>query len=349
MTAATGASTTASPLPEVDLLVVGGGPAGAAAAIAAARAGLSVVLVEREPTPRDKPGEALHPGIDPLLAELGVGRDDLGAVTGARFEGLWSAWGGPPRFEPFGADAAGPWRGYQIRRAAFEGLLLDTARSVGVQVRQGEAAGEPVVEDGRVVGSQAVRAALTVDASGSARWLGRALRLPVVARSPVLLARCGYVHGQCPGRDEAPLIEGDAEGWTWIARIDTDLYQWVRLDFDGRIRPRDWRPGPLEGLAEARPTMGAEVAWRRAARSAGPGWLLAGDAAAQLDPASSHGMLKAVMSGIFAARTAQAVLRRDAPEADAADAYHAWLAGWFETDVQRLALAYRRLGGVGFG
>lgn len=315
----------------------------------AAQGGLSVILIEREAAPRDKPGEALHPGVEPLLAQLGVGLEALEAVTGARFEGVWSAWARPPRFEPFGADEKGPWQGFQVRRAAFEALLLDTARKAGVDVRRGQPAGEPLVEADRVLGAGDVRARLTIDATGHARWLGRALRLPVVAKSPVLLARCGYASGRCPERDAAPLIEGDAEGWTWIARIDADLYQWVRLDFDGRIRPRDWRPTALADLAEARPTVGAEVAWRRAAQTAGSGWMLAGDAAAQLDPASSHGMLKALMSGVFAARTAEAVLKRGAPEAQAGRAYHDWLAGWFETDVERLASAYRSLGAAGFG
>lgn len=307
------------------------------------------MLVEREPAPRDKPGEALHPGVEPLLAQLGVSLPALEAVTGARFEGVWSAWGGPPAFEPFGADEAGPWRGFQVRRAAFEALLLDHARSAGADVRLGRPVGDPILDGDRVLGAGDLRARMTIDTTGPARWLGRKLGLKLVARSPVLLARYGYASGACPDRDAAPLIEGDAEGWTWIARVDEDLYQWVRLDLDGRVRPRDWKPAPLSALTEARPTQGAEVAWRRAAQAAGPGWMLAGDAAAQLDPASSHGVLKALMSGVFAAQTTAAVLKRGAPEAQAARAYHDWLSGWFETDVQRLAAAYRALGADGFG
>lgn len=332
-----------------DLLIVGGGPAGAAAAITAARSGLSVVLIEREAAPRDKPGEALHPGVEPLLVELGVSAAELAAVTGARFEGVWTAWACPARFEPFGADAGGPWRGFQVRRAAFEALLLDHARRAGAEVLMGMPAGDLILEGDRVLGAGDIHARTNLDATGQARWLGRGLRQSVVARSPVLLARYGYASGACPERDPAPLIEGDAEGWTWIARVDERLYQWVRLDFDGRIRPRDWKPDVLAALAQARPTQGAEVAWRRAARAAGPGWIMIGDAAASLDPASSHGVLKALMSGVFAARTVEAVIRRGAPEDQAARAYHDWLSGWFETDVERLAASYRRLGASGFG
>ena len=329
--------------------MVGGGPAGSAAAIAGARAGLSVVLIEREEAPRDKPGEALHPGVEPLLAELEIDLEALEGVTGARFDGVWSAWGGPERFEPFGADDQGPWRGFQVRRAAFERMLLDEALRAGADVRLGQSPGDPIVDGDRVTGAGDDRARMTLDATGSARWLGRRLGLPVIAKSPVLLARCGYAAGDLPGRLDAPRIEGDDEGWTWIARIDERLFQWVRVDFDGRIRPRDWKPDAVADLLEARPTIGAEVAWRRAVRAAGPGWMLAGDAAASLDPASSHGVLKALMSGVFAARSAAAVIQRGAPEPQAARAYHDWLAGWFDTDVERLAAAYRALGAEGFG
>lgn len=310
---------------------------------------MSVVLLEREAELRNKPGEALHPGAEPLLAELGIELADLEAVTGARFGGVWSAWGGPARFEPFGQDEHGPWLGFQVRRRAFERLLLDRAHATGVDVRLGEAAGEPLVDGDRLLGTSSIQAAITLDATGPARWLERKLGLAVVARSLVILARYGYAAGNCPERDDAPLIEGDREGWIWIARVDDGLYQWVRLDFDGRVRARDWCPNVLAGLTQARPTQGAEVAWRRATRTTGPGWMLVGDAAASLDPASSHGVLKALMSGVFAARTAAAVLQRGAPESTAARAYHDWLASWFNADVERLATAYRTLGAEGFG
>jgi flavin-dependent dehydrogenase len=77
---------------------------------------------------------------------------------------------------------------------------------------------------------------------------------------------------------------------------------------------------------------GADVTWRLAQRTAGPGWLLVDDAAAQLDPSSSHGVLRALMSGMRAAWQVSA---------DDCGGYHAWLAEGFEHDALRMRAAYR--------
>lgn len=329
-----------------DVLIVGGGPAGSAAAIACASNGLSTVVCEREVFPRERAGEALHPGVESLLRQLGVA-DRLEGVTGARFEGVEIDWAGQQRFEAFGADADGPWRGFQVRRAAFDNLLLDRAREAGAEVLQPRAALQPLVEDGRVVGVETdqgeIACRLLIDASGPGRWLQRRLKLPTVERSPPMVVRYGYVTGACPARDAAPSLTGDETGWTWVARVAPGRYQWVRLDLtagDPSIPPAPIKA--LEGLSPDGRSRGAEMGWRLT-QAAGPGWMLAGDAAAMLDPTSSHGVLKALMSGFMAGQTAKAML--DGGDAEAgATAYRSWVEGWFNTDVQALRGMYARLG-----
>ena len=66
---------------EIDTLVVGGGPAGAATAIGLALSGLPVVLIERAHFPRRRIGESLPPKIAAIFAQLGV----LDAVDAAGF------------------------------------------------------------------------------------------------------------------------------------------------------------------------------------------------------------------------------------------------------------------------
>jgi hypothetical protein len=96
------------------------------------------------------------------------------------------------------------------------------------------------------------------------------------------------------------------------------------------------RPGPCRYHRE----------WTIANPTAGPGYFLTGDAASIVDPLSSHGILKAVMSGMKAAHHSAAVLRRGvSPDAGAND-YHTWLARWFRQDHSRLGELYSAISGI---
>ncbi|HTU54480.1 MAG TPA: FAD-dependent monooxygenase [Acetobacteraceae bacterium] len=337
-------------MPEHDLVIVGGGPGGAAAAITAASRGLAVVLCEREEIFQERPGETLHPGLVPLLGQLGL-TERLAPLIHARHAGIWVEWGGKRGFTEFGGDGRGPWEGFHVRRADFDTLLLARAREAGVEVRRSSAV-TGVLADIGAAGGGAVRGVLTdrgplaarlvVDASGRARWLARALGIASPPRSPRFIARYGYAEGSCPARDAAPLLRGDPTGWTWTARVWERTYQWTRLSFDARPE-RDWLPEEFRGLAPLTRSRGADVTWRIAERTSGPGWFMVGDAAAALDPTSAHGVLKAIMSGIAAGDLAAGVLAGRLPAEASAAAYHEWLEGWFVQDRAELTRHYRRL------
>ena len=187
---------------------------------------------------------------------------------------------------------------------------------------------------------------MVVDATGAARWLGRALRIDSPARSPQLIARYGYVQGSCPARDEAPLLVGETSGWTWSARVRAGTYQWTRVRFGSRAAGEV--PEELRDLAPLGPVRGADVTWRMAEKVAGPGWFMVGDAAAMLDPTSSHGVLKALLSGITAGHLISAGLAGKAPMDEIATAYHDWVGAWFRNDAAHLRSFYQNLGAAGF-
>ena len=66
-----------------------------------------------------------------------------------------------------------------------------------------------------------------------------------------------------------------------------------------------------------------------------------GDAAAVIDPASSHGILRAMMSGIKAGDTIASIYH-GFPEIEAARNYNTWLTDWFNDDVRGLQALYRK-------
>ena len=311
--------------------------------------GLRTLLVERSPEPRDKVGEALHPGVEALLRELGVA-DRVSEVTGARFPGVEVGWGGPPQLQPFGGDAEGPWLGFQLDRRGFDARLLERARNQGAEVRRAVTLDRPLLDGEAVAGAvttagESLPARVVIDASGPAAWLSRRLGVGWMRRSPPLTVRYGYVRAS---GQAAPRLTGDTDGWTWTAQVAPDLRQWANLALPGRA-PRPEPPPECAGLPPVGPPRGADATWRIAERLAGPVWLLAGEAAASLDPASSKGVLRALPSGLFAGRTAAAIRARGAPADEGARAYDGWLRRGFETEVRALAPMYAQLGAAGFG
>src|ERR1043166_847176 len=85
-----------------DVIVIGGGPGGCAAAIWCALHHLRVTLLEGQVFPRYRPGETLHPGIEPILRQLGVHREVIKA-TALRHEGHHVHWNGHDHYDPRGA------------------------------------------------------------------------------------------------------------------------------------------------------------------------------------------------------------------------------------------------------
>ena len=100
------------------------------------------------------------------------------------------------------------------------------------------------------------------------------------------------------------------------------------------------RRSPNEPVARTR---GANVTWRIVSRPAGPGYICVGDAAAVLDPASSHGVLKGLMSGMMAVHVIARAESGTASNAAATEAYSAWLREWFQADASELRRMYGEL------
>ena len=324
----------------MNAVILGGGPAGTAAAIRLLKAGITVTLVDKETFPRYRPGETLHPGMEPLLESLEV-LVDYGCI---RHPGVWSSWGEPARFLPYGASEEGAWRGFQIPRAQFDSGLLARVRELGGEILQGVAAtGLLFALDGSVNGlatSQGPLAAdWVLDGSGANQYVARWLGLPMERYSPRLVATFGYLRGECLA--PAPSIVSDDCGWTWIAEVRELVFQWTRVTAPADRPARAWRPETLRGVDEG-PRRSADVTWCVAQTLAGPGWFLTGDAAGVLDPSTSHGVLRAVMSGMMAAH---AILQG---KGEQCVAYHAWLSSWFEHDMAAMAEAYGKVGLFGF-
>src|SRR5580698_5377452 len=160
-----------------DVLVMGAGPAGSAAAIRLARNGLNVALVERAAFPRDLPGEALLPEAEGLFRKLGV----LKRVAEKHFiraPGLIVQ--NKRRHVILFSDGNKIRFGYLAWRAELDALLLDQARTEGVQVFQPVRVTSVALDERQVCTDRGeIRFRYLVDATGSNSVLHRELHLDV--------------------------------------------------------------------------------------------------------------------------------------------------------------------------
>src|SRR5438067_8245764 len=134
-----------------DVLVVGGGPAGAAAAYWLADAGHRVLAIEKKHFPREKTcGDGLTPRAVRQLHDMGLA-DRLAGFQ--RFDGLRSiahgvtlelAWPDHPDF---------PSYGYVVRRRELDEMVAEQAVKAGATLHQGVEATTPVIEGGLLAGA----------------------------------------------------------------------------------------------------------------------------------------------------------------------------------------------------
>ena len=312
-----------------DLIVIGAGPAGCAAALEARRQGLSVVLLEKNRQPKLAPGETLHPGVEAIFSQLGVAR----AVASAGFRrhsGVWVNNGEVRKFVPYGSDTSGNWRGFQADRQCLHRILRAAASAAGAVVLTGQQPAAPNFLEARVAGvkmpgGEIFRGRWLIDASGRAAWLARQLKLDAAVRSPKLRARYGW-RTAAIADDGEPEFSFRENGWDWRAPLADGQQAWVELN-----------------AAEAGAGRGGtDMTWRLRPQCAGSGYFLTGDAAALLDPASSHGVLRALTSGIFCAHLAAGCVSNRIDETDAIEIYRRWLIETYLHDERRMLELYRK-------
>ncbi|WP_137126129.1 NAD(P)/FAD-dependent oxidoreductase [Roseomonas sp. HF4] len=294
---------------DADVLVAGGGPAGAACAIRLARAGRHVLLVEREAGPREKVcGEFLGADAQACLAALGIDLPALGAVriTEARiarraahaaFALPFAAWGLPRSV----LDEA------LLRAAAAAGATVLRGRSVTDATREGDAWCLRLADGARLRAPHLVLATGKRPLRGFARagategWIGAKLHLRL--RAPldavVLLPFAGSYAGLQPSGDGmANLCAALAPGAAGEAR---DAERFV-----GSVRAGSPLAAALLGGAQPcmpRPLTVAGVPYgflHRDAPAADPALWRLGDQFAVIPSFLGDGMAMALAGGIAA-------------------------------------------------
>ncbi len=311
-----------------DCLILGGGPAGATTAACLAKGGLSVCLVEKDAFPRFHIGESLLPAGNEILQEIGAWERIEAAGFVLKRGAEFTCGNGSRTVRIDFRKGLDPALGYtwQVRRAEFDTILLDNARSLGCDVRQPAriVALEQTPEGWQArlssdAGEESVSAAWLVDAGGRGRFLGTRLGLEMQA-VPLPKRFSVYSHFRGVQRRKGDLsgiitIVRIPDGWFWSIPISEEETSvgWVATRdslgkkspaeaFDAAVRAHPFMAQWMERAERQRPFV-VESDYSFLYRHwAGERWLLAGDSAGFIDPVFSSGVYLALKSGREAAR-----------------------------------------------
>ncbi len=316
-----------------DVLVVGGGPAGAATAYWLARDGLSVLVAEKKSYPRAKTcGDGLTPRAIKQLTDMGFDFDvpELHKIVGLR------AYSGELKLElTWPQHSSYPDWGAVMRRSDLDMQVASLAEKQGAVIRQRNEA-VAVVEDGRLVGvdlrqkdasgvvdAERVTPKIVVIADGSLSRFGRKLGTARRKDYPYGLAVRGYFASpnSTDGYMESQLDIHDAEGrsmpgYGWIFPLGdgainvgvgvlSTFKNWKDVNTSKTLAayvdalPPHWQVTADEAITE--PVGGKLPMSFSVGPKVGRNWLTVGDAAGAVNPFNGEGIDYAYETGRMAA------------------------------------------------
>jgi flavin-dependent dehydrogenase len=315
----------------VDVIVVGGGPAGSTVSTLIAQRGYKVSLFERERFPRFHIGESLIPETYWVLERLNM----LPKMQKSHFQKKYSV-----QFVNAAGKLSAPFyfwdnkphecsQTWQVVRSEFDQMLLDNAREHGAEACDRVHVVEVLFDDDRAVGVRIkepdgtrrdVGATVVVDASGQAAMMQNRFKTrvwdPVLNKGAIWTYWEGAYRDS--GRDEGAtmvLQTANRKGWFWNIPLHGNIVSLgVVAPFDELFKHRGPHeqtyqeevarcPAVQERIRNAKRVTGYFATRDYSYRSttvAGNGWVLVGDAFQFLDPLYSSGVLLALKSGELA-------------------------------------------------
>ena len=317
-----------------EVVVIGGGPAGASTAGLLAAQGHDVLLVDRSHFPRVKAcAEYMSPGLTDLMHRLGLSTA-LRDVEPQPITGMEIVSAGGKRLRVQYGDAHQQRQASSVPREVFDSALIGHARSVGAEVREGVVAKLPVREDGRVIGVEVaedgrttqIRGRLTIVADGTRSAMARGLGLTSPVRWPRRLGLVSYFQGEAELSGAFGQMHVRAHGYCGVAPlpdgrlnvavvVKTDAVKQSGLTatayFDRWIEQDVQLSRLLQSCRRVTSVRGVAPIGSRVSRAWAPGCLLVGDAAGFFDPFTGEGIYRAVRGAELASLIAHSALRRN--------------------------------------
>ncbi len=322
---------------DADVIIAGGGPAGASAAARLAAAGVRVLLLDRQRFPRDKVcGDFVGPAALVELNALGVAAREGYRDTNVIREAALHLDGEELIHRPLPECDGLPAYGRCIPRQTLDYWVLDAARRAGAAVREGvRVTGYDVHPNGVTVAAEhgrdplRLRARLLIGADGSSSTGARALRGRPPRDADRIIAVRAYYEGDGGPEDRADLFftAESFPGYYWLfptggghANVGLGMVLETMPRADDHLRELMLRLVASDAALNRRLTkgrlLGKVVGWPLTTYDpslpiVGDRALLVGDAAGFINPLNGEGIQYALVSGRWAADTAVDALAAD--------------------------------------
>lgn len=332
---------------ELDVLVIGGGPAGSTVSTFLARRGWRVTQLEKARHPRFHIGESLLPMNMPILQRLGA-FEKVAAIGVYKRGADFPKDDGQGGYNTFAFDRAYDMKfphAFQVKRQDFDKVLFEHAREHGVDAREGvkvervefDADHKPVVYARDIdaapgTGEHIFRPRYLVDASGRDTFLGNKFKLKHKNEKHQSAAVFSHFRGvtRREGEDVGNIsIYRHDHGWMWLIPLPNEVMSIGAVCYPDYMKTRQ---GDTEGFLMRTLALEPDVAERmqgaervgdvhvtgnyayECSRMSGPNWVLVGDAYAFVDPMFSSGVYLGMHGAERTATMVDAVLREPARE-----------------------------------
>jgi geranylgeranyl reductase family protein len=297
---------------DCDVLVVGAGPAGSAAAAALAGSGRSVVLIDAAAHPRPKAcAEYASPRIVEELRHIGLA-DEAWKADALPLRGM-RVIRGADAVEVAYEDRDGPRLAWGVERTRFDAALARLAVERSAQLHERTRFDGAAFDGERwrvsIGGYRApgeVRARWLVGADGARSRVARGLGVERPVRAPRRIGLVAHYEGVAELGDHGEMHVGRSHYIGLAPLSGGRLNVGMALPADGRGGAEarfdaaiGELPAVVRRLAASRrlsPIRGASPIGHRVSRAAGPGWMLIGDAAGFIDPFTGEGIFRALRS-----------------------------------------------------
>ena len=317
----------------VDVIIIGGGPAGSTAANLLSQAGHRVRLLEKEHFPRFHIGESLLPIDLPIFARLGVQLDPAAFIRKDGAEFIDERSGQSATFLFSEALDGTPKSAYQVERSRFDHVLLQRAATLGADVRQGVAVQEVTTDQASASvltrDGATHRARFIIDATGQDALLARTNHTVQPLKGFGIAAVFRHYDGIDPAIAAELMATGNIKvlmvpmGWMWLIplagrRLSVGIVS-QKTGLGPELLASATAESPLiqrliAGAVATEPRIIRNFSYRNR-RAYGTRWACIGDAACFLDPVFSSGVSLAMLSAEFLTDRLGAALR-EGREAD---------------------------------